>query len=101
MRVRKYFLVSPLAVLAACSAAVTTPTDVQAPEIIAELPEGVAAIAAPYQNLDAVQLLPDGCYWYSRTGPVETTLLPLRTDAGNPICVRAPAPQKPVPATTG
>jgi hypothetical protein len=99
MRVRKYFLVSPLAVLAACSAAVTPPSDVQAPQIIDELPEGVAAIAAPYQNLDAVQLLPDGCYWYSHAGPVETTLLPLRTVAGNPICARAPAPQEPTPST--
>ncbi len=85
--------------LAACSSAVTTPTDGQAPQIIDELPEGVAAIAASYQNLDAVQLLPDGCYWYSRTGPVETTLLPLRTDAGNPICVRPPAPHEPAPTT--
>ncbi len=90
MKGRKYFLLSALVVLTACSSAVTTATDGQMPEFIDELPEPVAAIAASYQNLDAVRLLPDGCYWYSRTGPVETTMLPLRTDTGNPICTRAP-----------
>lgn len=98
MKVRNYYILSALVVLTACGAAVNTPTEGQLPVVIEELPEGVAAIAASYQNLDAVQLLPDGCYWYSRSGPVETTLLPLRTDTGNPICVRAPAPHEP-PAT--
>lgn len=98
MNVRKYYLLAALFVLTACGSAVTTSTDPQAPQIIEELPEGVAAIAAPYQNLDTVQLLADGCYWYSRTGPVETTLLPLRTDTGNPICARAPEPHE-LPAT--
>jgi len=97
---RKYLLLSALAVLAACGSAVKVPTDEQQPEIIEELPEGVAAIAATYQNLDAVQLLADGCYWYSRAGPVETTLLPLRTDTGNPICVRAPEPHEPSTTTS-
>jgi hypothetical protein len=100
MNVRKYFLLSSLVVLTACSAAVTTPPDGQVPEIIEELPESVAAIAATYQNLDAVRLMPDGCYWYDRTGPVETTMLPLRTDTGNPICARAPAPHGPEPTTS-
>jgi hypothetical protein len=55
-----------------------------------ELPEGVAAIAAPYQNLQEVVLKPeDGCYWYRHVGPVETTMLPLRTVAGRPICTKA------------
>ncbi len=95
MKSRKYLLLSALGVLAACGSAVTVPTDGQVPEIIEELPEGVAAIAASYQNLNTVQLLADGCYWYTRTGPVEATLLPLRTDTGNPICVRAPVPHEP------
>ncbi len=55
-----------------------------------EVPEAVLEIAAPYQNLDAVVLKPeDGCYWYRHDGPVESTLLPLRTRSGNPICTRA------------
>ncbi len=54
---------------------------------LAEVPENVLAIAGPGQNLNAVTVLPeDGCYWYQHRGPVETTLLPLRTSAGNPIC---------------
>ncbi|MGC9419281.1 MAG: hypothetical protein ACP5EN_09970 [Rhodovulum sp.] len=57
---------------------------------IEDLPEPVAAAAAPYQDLRHVRLLPeDGCYWYRHVGPVETTLLPLRTDEGRPICTRA------------
>jgi hypothetical protein len=99
MRVRNSYTISALVVLSACGAALQVPDEGQVPVVIEELPEGVAAVAASYQNLDAVQLLPDGCYWYSRSGPVETTLLPLRTDTGNPICVRAPAPHE--PPTTG
>lgn len=53
------------------------------------LPEDIAALAAPNQNLSTARLLPeDGCYWYSHQGPVETTLLPLRTREGRPICTR-------------
>ncbi len=59
------------------------------PGFIEELPAVVAAIAAPHQNLDAVRLRPeDGCYWYQYHGPVETTMLPLRTIEGRPICTR-------------
>ena len=51
------------------------------------VPEEVLAMAAPYQNLGAIEFRPeDGCYWYWHDGPVEMTLLPLRTPAGNPIC---------------
>ncbi len=57
---------------------------------ITELPESVALIAAPYQNLREVILKPeDGCYWYRHVGPVETTMLPLRTNEGRPICTDA------------
>ena len=60
-------------------------------QFISELPEGVLAIAAPYQDLTAVQIDPsDGCYVYRHVGPVETTLLPLRAANGRPICTRAP-----------
>lgn len=54
------------------------------------LPESVVAIAAPFQDLSTARIRPeDGCFWYTHQGPVETTELPLRTDAGNPICTRA------------
>lgn len=55
------------------------------------VPESVASIAAPYQDLGSARVRPeDGCYWYTHRGPVETTQLPLRTAAGNPICTRQP-----------
>ena len=51
------------------------------------LSEAVVALAAPGQDLASARVLPeDGCYWYEHRGPVETTLLPLRTVNGNPIC---------------
>ncbi|CTQ34547.1 hypothetical protein JAN5088_03343 [Jannaschia rubra] len=47
----------------------------------------LVAMAAPYQDLQSVELrAEDGCYWYSHAGPVETTMLPLRTSNGNKIC---------------
>lgn len=58
---------------------------------IADLPPGVAEIAAPNQNLAAVTLKEeDNCYWYQHTGPVETTLLPLRSKRGGHICAAKP-----------
>ncbi len=55
-----------------------------------QLPEGVLAIAAPYQDLSAVKIdEADGCYVYRHVGPVETTFLPLRSKEGRPICSRA------------
>ena len=51
------------------------------------MPEAVVAMAATGQDLQSARLLPeDGCYWYEHSGPVETTLLPLRTANGNRIC---------------
>ena len=74
--------------LAACSD-VQSGNSVPSSQFIAELPDGVLAIAAPYQDLNAVRIDPaDGCYVYSHAGPVETTLLPLRTVNGQPICTR-------------
>ncbi|MBK0326939.1 hypothetical protein I5535_06475 [Rhodobacteraceae bacterium F11138] len=58
---------------------------------IGNVPEGVAEIAAPYQDLSRVRIDPaDGCYVYQYVGPVETTFLPLRSKDGRPICARAP-----------
>ena len=57
---------------------------------IVTLPEEVQSIAAPFQDLSSARIrAEDGCYWYTHRGPVETTELPLRTTAGNPICTRA------------
>lgn len=82
--------VSAILMLAGCDVAVTSDSGGQT-GFISELPEGVIAIAAPYQNLGAVRILPeDGCYWYLHVGPVESTMLPLRTTEGRPICT-APA----------
>ncbi len=54
------------------------------------VPEKVAEIAAPNQDLATARLrVEDNCYWYMHSGPVEKTLLPLRTTGGNPICVKA------------
>lgn len=87
MNIRVGYLPFALLMLGACDveSVGTSGTD---PRFIKELPEAVTAIAAPFQNLEAVVLLPDdNCYWYNHTGPVETTLLPLRTIQGRPICV--------------
>ena len=54
---------------------------------IGNVPEAVAALAAPDQDLTTARLRPeDNCYWYEHSGPVETTLVPLRSPGGNPIC---------------
>jgi hypothetical protein len=72
--------------LVACAAPVGEITD-REPGILESLPEQVAALAAPYQDIQAVRIRPeDGCYWYRHVGPVETTMLPLRTVDGRPIC---------------
>ena len=79
--------------LAACDVPLSTPgaSGATGAGFIANLPENVIASAAPHQDLSAVTVLPeDGCYWYQHRGPVETTLLPLRTVDGRPICARAP-----------
>ena len=54
---------------------------------IGKIPESVVAMAAPDQNISTARLVPDdGCYWYEHSGPVETTLVPLRTPNGSRIC---------------
>lgn len=51
------------------------------------IPEAVAARAAPGQDLSSARLDPDdNCYWYEHKGPVESTLVPLRTVGGAPLC---------------
>ena len=88
-RQRRPILLSiALLALGACTIPLSQETD-RSTGFIEELPEGVALIAAPYQNLQEVMLQPeDGCYWYRHAGPVETTMLPLRTVEGRPICTQ-------------
>ncbi|WP_019953971.1 hypothetical protein [Yoonia vestfoldensis] len=98
MNIRSKLLLLAGVSLAACTEMPVAATAPNGSPFIAELPEGVRAIAAPNQNLDRVVFLEeDNCYWYEHAGPVETTLLPLRTARGNAICAEAPAA---TPATT-
>lgn len=85
------FLAIAFLALGACTVPIDQATD-KATGFLKELPEGVALIAAPYQNLQEVILKSeDGCYWYRHVGPVETTMLPLRSVGGRPICTDAAA----------
>jgi len=68
---------------------------------ITELPQSVVDLADPKQNLRQVKVLPeDGCFWYLHNGPVESTLLPLRTPAGAPICTKAQTEDPATPASS-
>lgn len=85
MRQRRAAFLIPLA-LSGCVAGGAPSGDRPLPP----LPEEVVAVAAPWQDLTTARLMPeDGCYWYQHQGPVETTLLPLRTPEGRPICAAA------------
>jgi hypothetical protein len=89
MKVRNIVANSSIFVLSACNASGIKGTGGANTGFIEDLPEAVIAMAAPYQDLEAVRLLPeDGCYWYQHVGPVETTMLPLITVRGNKICTR-------------
>ena len=87
MTVQAWLAIGAASTLVACT--VTPPADVEpASPFIQELPEEILAIAAPYQDLTAVMIDPsDNCYVYRHVGVVETTLLPLRTLDGRPICI--------------
>lgn len=59
---------------------------------IGNIPANVVALADPNQDISTARLLPeDGCFWYEHRGPVETTLVPLRSPEGNPICATSEA----------
>ncbi|MGB0659328.1 MAG: hypothetical protein ACPGNV_04035 [Mangrovicoccus sp.] len=80
-------LIGSVLVLAACDPG---PTGGAKPGY-APVSDTIRAMAAPHQNVDTARVLPeDGCYWYEHSGPVETTLLPLRTAEGRPICTQLP-----------
>jgi hypothetical protein len=75
--------------LGACS---KTLSNSQGSGALPPVPEQIVALAAPNQDLSTARLRPeDNCYWYMHSGPVEDTLLPLRTSGGNPICVKPAA----------
>jgi len=79
-KARNLVLLAPALVLGACT---VPPPDAEPGGV----PEAVAALAAPGQDLQTARVLPeDGCYWYEHVGPVETTLLPLRAKGGGRIC---------------
>lgn len=85
---RPVILAITLLALGACTVPINQAAD-KSTGFFNELPEGVALIAASYQNLQEVIFKPeDGCYWYRHVGPVETTMLPLRTVEGRPICTQ-------------
>jgi uncharacterized protein YcfL len=85
MQKRNAAIVATMLILAGCSS--STSVSGNAATRVGNVPDAVVDLAAPGQNLASARLLPeDGCYWYEHSGPVETTLLPLRTTAGNPIC---------------
>ncbi len=77
-----------LAVVAALSVTAGCTSQFDAENQIGNLPDSVVALAAPGQDLATARLVPqDNCYWYAHSGPVETTLVPLRAKNGGPICV--------------
>tara|TARA_R110000796_G_scaffold39114_4_gene97843 strand:- start:1565 stop:1864 length:300 start_codon:yes stop_codon:yes gene_type:complete len=90
MKISLWLIGSTVTLLGACAQPVAPPPVVEN-GFMTELPASVLAIAAPYQDLNAVKLQPsDGCFVYRHVGPVETTFLPLRSKSGNPICTRQP-----------
>lgn len=84
----KALFAAPLSLLA-LAACEPVPTGSSSGAGLVTVPESVASIAAPFQDLTTARVrAEDGCYWYTHQGPVETTELPLRTTNGSPICVR-------------
>lgn len=88
LSINRWLPVSCVFALGACATEVAQNETVRE-GTLTRAPEAVVALAAPYQNLDAVTLRSDGCYWYEHVGPVETTLLPLRSVNGRAICTRS------------
>ncbi len=90
-RLRPICLAIGFLALGACTVPINQATD-KTTGFLKELPEGVALIAAPYQNLQEVILKPeDGCYWYRHVGPGGTTMLPRRAVRGRPVGTDAAA----------
>lgn len=91
MKIGMALAIGVVALVAGCTASVDGTGGADSGQA-GNIPDAVAAMAAPGQNLSTARFLPeDGCYWYRHAGPVETTLLPLRTTDGRPICARSPS----------
>jgi hypothetical protein len=84
-------LAASLSTLAACAAPSVDPAEPNS-TVSTEVMTQLSTMAAAHQDLQSVRLRPeDGCYWYRHVGPVETTMLPLRTADGRPICTQRAA----------
>lgn len=89
MNKRSPILLITVLALGACSESLSNS---QGSASLPPVPEQVVALAAPNQDIATARLRPeDNCYWYMHSGPVEETLLPLRTAGGNPICIQPAA----------
>ena len=86
MKIGVYVMLSAVLVTAGCGTSTVNSENTRSnPQ---ELSPEVIALAAPGQDASTARLIPsDNCYWYEHRGQVETTLLPLTTAAGNPICM--------------
>lgn len=90
--VRSLCLIAVLSALAGCGGTPLPPVPAEPSFFLETVPPEVVMMADPYQDLQAVRLKPeDNCYWYQHEGPVEATLLPLRTREGRPICLQRAA----------
>ena len=90
MKFRSLFILAGVLINAGCGNMATrtevtqTGSENLSPELL--------ALAAPGQDVTSARLLPeDNCYWYEHRGQVETTLLPLTTAEGRPICMQSQA----------
>ena len=93
MKLSATLMIGALVALGACAELPMTPADTALAPAPSRggVPQEVRDIAAPFQNVDSAVLLEeDNCYWYEHQGPVERTLLPLRSVRGNPICAPDP-----------
>jgi hypothetical protein len=87
MKIQKFARRIGLPPLGALLLGACATTDQSGSQKIGSVPEAVLELAGPNQNLATARIREeDGCYWYEHNGPVEKTLLPLRTANGNPIC---------------
>lgn len=92
MKTPSILLLGAAMALGACANMPMPDMPAAAPAATSNVPQEVRDIAAPFQNVDSARVLEeDNCYWYEHQGPVETTLLPLRSVRGNPICAAPPA----------
>lgn len=84
MQKRNTPIIAAVLVIAGCAVPVVGNDDRYE---IGNVPDHVVSMVAPGQDLSSARLLPeDGCYWYTHSGRVETTLVPLRAVGGRPIC---------------